>query len=122
VIPSILDALWAEIEPIAFITKEQFARGLDAWEIEPVEIDGELAFVTLTQGPEFHCTSLGIGRPISMAMIRARLEPILDRHGFVTTRTPKSEPRQHRLNLRFGFRAVGEDEFFTIYRLDKPCR
>lgn len=120
---AVIDALWAQIEPIAFITRDQFARGLDAWEVEPVEVDGELAFAALTQGPEFHFTTFGTGHPISLAMIRARLDPILARHGFVTTRTPKDEPRQHRFNRLIGFKVSGEDEHFIHYRLEKsPCR
>lgn len=119
---AVIDALWAQIEPTAYITRDQFARGLDAWEVEPVEVDGELAFAALTQGAEFHFTTFGTGRPISLAMIRARLEPILARHGFVTTRTPKGESRQHRFNKLIGFKAVGESEFFVNYRLDPKCR
>lgn len=116
----VIDALWAQIEPVVYITREQFVRELEQWDIEPVQIDGQLAFVTLTRGPEFHYTSFGLGK-LSIAMIRGWLEPILDRYGYATTRTPKSEPRQHRLNLRLGCTVTGEDEFFIHYRLDKTC-
>lgn len=116
-----IDALWAQIEPTTFMTRGQFERGLDGWTIEAVEIDGELAFAALTHGPEFHFTSFGTGKPISMAMIRARLDPILARHGFVTTRTPKSERRQQRFNRLLGFKVTGSDEFFLHFRLDQKC-
>lgn len=118
----VVDALWAQIELIVFITREQFTRALSEWEIEPVEIDGRLAFAAITKGPEFHFASFDTGASISLAMIRARIEPILDRHGFVTTRTPRSEARQHRFNKRFGFRITGADEFFTHFRMDRPCQ
>lgn len=117
----IVDRLWAQIESVVFITRDQFARGLERWEIEPVEIGGELAFVGLTQGPEFHFASFDTGARITSEMIRSRLTAIMDRHGFVTTTTPKDEPRQHRLNRRLGFVATGENEFFVSYRLDKKC-
>jgi hypothetical protein len=125
--PEVTDLLWAQFVAqlgfgrLVFITREQFDRALDAWEIEPVEINGELAFATLTKGPEFHFASFETGRPISLAMIRERIEPLMERHGFVTTRTPKSEPRQHRFNRLFGFKATGEDEFFVHYRLERAC-
>jgi hypothetical protein len=115
----VIDRLWAQIEPDVYITREQFVRGLVDWDIEAIRIDGELAFVTLTRGPEFHYTSFGVGK-ISIAMIRLWLAPILDLHGYATTRTLKSEPRQHRLNLRLGCTVTGEDEFTIHYRLDRP--
>lgn len=114
----VIDALWAQIEPDVYMTKGQFVRGLDDWEIKDYRIDGALAFVTLTQGPEIHYTTFGIGR-LSIAMIRGWVAPIIERYGYATTKTLKSEPRQHRLNIRIGATVCGEDEFFTHYRLDK---
>jgi hypothetical protein len=119
--PAVIDALWAQIEPIVFITHQQFARGLDAWEIEAVDVDGELAFAVLTRGPEIHFASFGGRTPISRAMIAARIDPLMERYGFVTTRTPKDEGRQHRINRLLGFEAIGADEFFTHFRRDKKC-
>lgn len=117
--PDVIDALWEKIEDIAFITREQFARGLNDWDIEVVRGDEGIAFVTMTQGPEFHFESFGSGALITRAMIMARLNPIIARHGYVTTKTPKDmAPRQHRFNKAFGFRVVGEDDIFTHYRFD----
>jgi hypothetical protein len=119
----VIDRLWAQAEPIVFISRDQFVRGLEGWDIEAVRIDGRLAFAALTNGPEFHFASFDTGAPVTMAMIRSRLDPIIERHGFVSTRTPKSgADRQHRFNRAFGFVATGEDEFFVHYRLDSKCR
>lgn len=116
----VLDRLWEQIEPTVFISKNEWLDGLVGWDIESVEIAGELAFAVLTNGPEFHFASFGTGVQISRAMIRARLDPIIARHGFVTTRTPKEgADRQHRFNLAFGFQVIDEDEFFVVY---KKCR
>ncbi len=119
--PALIDRLWAQIEPIVFITRDQFVRGLEAWDVTPVEIDGELAFCTLVQGPEFHFTSFGTGHRIMRDMIRSHIEPIIAEHGFVTTRTPKDDNRQTVLNRRLGFKVTREDEFFVHARLDRPC-
>tara|TARA_R110000868_G_scaffold155074_2_gene381535 strand:- start:277 stop:642 length:366 start_codon:yes stop_codon:yes gene_type:complete len=120
---TVLDLLWAQIEPTAYITRDQFARGLDEWEIEPVTINGELSFAALVRGAEFHFASFGTGARITMGMIRSRLAPIMDRHGFVTTRTPKAgADRQHRFNRAFGFQVECESEFFVHYRMDKKCQ
>jgi hypothetical protein len=119
----VIDRLWEQIEPVVYITREQFVRGLAEWDIEAIRIDGDLAFVALTKGPEFHFASFDTGAPISRAMIRSRLDPIIERHGFVMTRTPKEgADRQHRFNRAFGFHTTGENEFFIMYRLDKKCR
>lgn len=121
--PDVARRLWEQIEPTVFISHDQFVAGLAEWDIEAVRIDGELAFAVLVKGPEFHFASFNTRTPITRAMIRARLDPIIQRHGFCTTRTPKDgADRQHRFNLAYGFQAVGEDEFMIHYRLERPCR
>lgn len=116
---NIIDRLWQQIEPIVYITRGQFERGLVDWKIEPVEIDGVLAYATLTRGPEFHYTTFNVGKPLSIGMLRRWLDPTIDQYGYAETRTPKDEPRQHRLNIRLGCIVTGEDEFFTHYRLER---
>jgi hypothetical protein len=120
--PDVIDALWAKIEPICFITKEQFALGLEDWDIETMRVDGRLALVALTQGPEFHLESFGEGVPITPKMIKQRFAPLLERYGCVTTTTPiEGMDRQHRFNRAFGFKEVGRTEFMIHYRLEKSC-
>lgn len=121
--PEVIDALWAKIEPIAFITRDQFARGLDDWDVEVVHAGDEIAWVVMTQGPEIHFETFNLGLPITKSMIMERLEPLMEKHGFVTTRTPKlGTNRQHRFNKAFGFKVVGDDEFFVHYRKDASCQ
>jgi hypothetical protein len=114
----IVDRLWAQIEADVYITRDQFVRGLADWNIEPIEVGSVLAWVTLSRGPEFHYTSFDAGMPLSFARMHGWLAPILAEYGYVTTRTLKDEPRQHPVNRRRGFKATGEDEFCTFYRLD----
>ncbi len=115
--------LWAQIEPDVYITRDQFVRGLADWDIEPVLIQGGLAFAGLSRGTEFHLVKLDAKRWITLQMLWGLLNPIMERHGFVTTRTPKEDARQHRFNLSFGFYVTGEDEFCVHYRLDpKKCQ
>lgn len=119
----VVDRLWEQLEPVAFITRGQFERGLRDWDIQTAEFNGELAFAALVRGPEFHLASFDTGMRITREMIRAHLSPIMERHGFVTTRTPKEgADRQHKINRLLGFRETGEDEFFIHYRLETiPC-
>lgn len=115
----IADLLWERAEPLLYISKEQFFKELEAWQIEPVEVGGELAFITMVKGPEFHFQSMGTKHRITRAMIRNFLAPILDKYGHAITHTPIEDPRQHRFNLLIGFQVIGEDGFDKIYRIDQ---
>ncbi len=120
---NVLDRLWEQVEPTVFIGKDEWLAGLAGWDIEAVEIDGKLAFSSLVRGHEFHFASFNTGAKITRDMIRARLDPIIEKHGYVTTKTPKDgADRQHRFNRAFGFHVIGEDEFFIMYRMERKCR
>ncbi len=119
---NLLDRIWEQTEPTVFITREEFERGLERWDIEPVEVNGELAFAAFINGPEFHYATFGTGARITRTMIWSRLNPILDRHGFVTTRTPRGDVRQQRLNRALGFVETGADEFYVHFRLERKCQ
>lgn len=112
------DALWAQVEPQVFITREQFFAGLDGWDVNEIAVGGKPAFVTARRGPLFHFHSLDTGARISLRMIREFLAPIITDHGFAQTMTPKSDTRQQRFNRKLGFAVVGEDEFHMIFRIN----
>lgn len=116
----VIDAIWRQTEPHVFFTREQFERSLDGCVIEPFESDGQLAFVTVVHGPEFHFVSLGTGATISIKMIRDSVQPIIDRYGYVQTRTPKDDVRQRRINEKIGFTIEAEDEAWVLYRMTTP--
>lgn len=119
----VVDALWGQIEPIAYITRDQFVRGLADWSIESARFCDRLAFVFLARGPEFHFASFDTGATVTLKMIRSHLDPIMETHGYAMTRTPKDGfEREHRFNRAFGFKVCGEDEFFTLYKLEPKCR
>jgi hypothetical protein len=116
--PAVLDALWSEIEPTVFITRETWDRGLAGWDITAHRAaDGRLAFVVLTKGPEIHYKSFGV-EPMSLAMFRRWGQPLLDKYGHVVTRTSKDDRRQQRVNRRMGAVVTGEDEFFITFKWD----
>ncbi len=117
---AIVQRLWEKDEPLLFISKEEYVKSLEGWEIVAVPgADGEFAFVALVNGPEFHFQSFGTKAPLTMKAIRGFLTKIIGQHGFAQTRTPKDDERQHRFNRLVGFVAVGEDEFDTIFRIQK---
>jgi hypothetical protein len=119
----VLDFLWEKAKPVVFTTKEAFAQELGTWNVEAVEIDGKLAFITIQKGPEFHFESLDTKHPITRKMITDFLRPIIAEHGFAQTRTPIEDTRQQRFNELFGFRRAGEDGFDILYQIEAvKCR
>lgn len=114
----IIDPLWKKAEPFLFITREQFERGMETLDITPYRFDGELTYVTFVNGPEFHYEVYREGHTLTKGFLREVMRPICLEHGYVTTKTPKHETRQHRFNKTIGFKKTGEDEFNIHYRMD----
>lgn len=119
---SIVDLLWDKVEPVLYISKDQFVDSLEGWEIEPLVVEGEIAFVILTRGPEFHFDSLRTGHKIPLSRIRETIERLIATHGYAETRTPREDFKQRRVNVLFGCERVGEDEYDIHYRLEKIGR
>lgn len=113
------DLLWEKAEPILFISKDQYLATLAEWTIKPVYLDGELAWITVQKGPEFHFQSVGPTRRMPLRMIREFLQGILDEHGYVLTKTPVDDERQQRFNRRFGFVEIDRDALDVHFRLDR---
>jgi hypothetical protein len=113
------DKLWAVLEPRLFVTREQFDTNLKGWELEPVVIGGDLAFIVISKGPEFHYHSLGTGHGIPLQFARELTNRLIARHGYAETSTPKDDVRQQRFNRRFGFVAVGDDGFDIRFRIER---
>jgi hypothetical protein len=116
--PELSDLLWEKAEPVLFITKDEYLATLAEWVIKPVHLDGELAWITVQKGPEFHFQSVGKTRVMPLRLIREFLQGILSEHGFALTKTPIEDTRQQRFNERFGFHRVGQDQYDVHYRLD----
>lgn len=115
--PELVDAIWRQTEATTFISRQQFLDSLEGWEIASREIDGETIGATITRGPEFHFITFGKRKTFSAGLIASCLQPILDQHGFVVTRTPKDDMRQRHFNLLIGFEVQSEDEFYVYFRL-----
>lgn len=112
------DLLWQKAEPVLYISKDAYLETLAEWTIKPVHIDGELAWITVQKGPEFHFQSVGESRAMPLRMIREFLQTIIDQHGYAQTKTPIEDLRQQRFNERFGFQRIGQDQFDIIYRIE----
>lgn len=115
----IIDAIWKETEHKVFISKCEFVATLDGWDLVTKEIDGKVVGATLTNGPEFHFITFGPKKPFTRAFMAECVQPIIDKYGFVRTKTPTDDTRQRRFNLLVGFKLETTDEYFTHYRMEK---
>jgi hypothetical protein len=115
----IIELIWRQAEPSVFLSRREFIAGLEGWDVSAREIDGETVGATLVRGPEFHFVSFGAGRAFPPSLIADCLQPIIERHGFVRTRTPKEDARQRRFNVRIGFVVERDDEFYTYFRMER---
>ena len=110
------DRIWAAVEPSIYLTKEEYLAGLEGWEITPHVIDGETIGAVLVKGTELHFVTWGKWG-LRREDIRHYLNPILHKHGVVTTRTPVDSLRQQRFNRVLGFVETGRSEFFVYFSL-----
>jgi hypothetical protein len=117
--PELVERIWRQVAPSTFLSRREFIDSLDGWDVTPRQVDGEIVGATMARGADFHFISFGSGRGFSPALISACLQPIIDQHGFVRTRTPKEDLRQQRFNIRIGFKRESEDEFYTYFRMER---
>lgn len=89
---------------------------LDGWTVHTAQRAGvDVAFV-ITSGPEIHMLSIVGPRAMSRQNILQHLAPILEEHGYATTRVPIEET-DHRLRLALGFSQTWADENYTYWAL-----
>lgn len=89
---------------------------LDGWTVRTAQRAGaDVAFV-ITRGTEIHMVSLVGPRAMSRRNILEHLAPILEEHGYATTRVPASET-DHRLRLALGFTMTWQDQDYTYWAL-----
>lgn len=118
-IADVVEKIWQQVNPATYVSRQEFVSGLEGWVITPRDIDGETIGATLVRGAEFHFVTFGLRKAFPSALIAECLQPIIDQHGFVVTRTPKEDVRQRRFNTLIGFRVVSEDEYYVNFHLNQ---
>lgn len=111
---AIIDRLWEDC-PL-FLTRSEFERTLDGWDIEEVRDDNGMA-VVVSKGAEFHFQILDHGFQVTREHLRRWPGALIAKYGYAVTRTPKDDERQIRFNRRLGFEVVGEDDFDYTMRI-----
>jgi hypothetical protein len=110
--------LWRLVSDQLFLSESEFYEWLHGWEVSCIERADALVAIRLRKGPEFHFVMTGSTRSVTRADINSCIQPIIDEHGYATTKTPKDDARQQRFNELLGFVKTGEDEFDIHYRIE----
>jgi hypothetical protein len=91
-------------------------NALDGWTVHTAQRAGvDVGFVAI-KGPEIHILPIVARKALSRKNITAYLKPLLDEHGYVTTRVPVADTN-HRLRINLGFELTWSDERFTYWAL-----
>ena len=115
-------AEWSSVDRAA---AEQLTR--DGWTLHPGMIDGELACIAIASGPEvlFVAAPKWRRRLMLRERTRAFLAPLLERHGYLTTRADPEDGHRKFLE-RLGFEFTWNDgrlDHFMLCELpfDRAC-
>ena len=114
---NLIDRLW-EDSPL-FLTKEEFAKSFEGWDIDPVEHSGEIVGAFVVKGPHFHFAKFDSSYQATREILRKYPGELIAKYGYAETQTPKDDLRQRRFNERLGGKIVGETEYDVIYRFDR---
>lgn len=118
----LVDLMYAHKSDLLFVTPVQYRAALEGWTLEPLYIEGDLAFVLVSKGPEFHYVSFETGHRLPLKLFANRCMQLHRRHGYFETRTPKEDRKQQHFNERVGMKRIGEDAYDFHYRLtDVPA-
>lgn len=93
-------------------------REFEAWEFHPYERGGEIQAIAAMQGTEIHFAIAPNWRRILICRQRTRefLAPLIDRFGFLTTRSISID-LNHRFLSRLGFNKTWDDGKCSHYML-----
>jgi hypothetical protein len=114
-----IDFLFAKAAEERDVTREDFAAMLYGWDIGPLAVDGAVVGMVMLRFHEIHMwlepmAALRHAR----RLIREYLLPNIEKHGYLTTVTPKDE-KTERLLVRLGFYKTSEDADRRTYRIEK---
>lgn len=92
---------------------------LAGWQAHPLTVDGQHVGTVVSKGPEVHVALVPGYRPraCQRRIVRELLAPILEAHGFLTTRVRLSEAAPHEFVRRVGFRPTWACDRYQYYLL-----
>jgi hypothetical protein len=94
---------------------------LNGWVFFDYVDNGTLLACGIRKGPEIHITVAPgrRGTAINRRTLRGFLGPLLEEHGYLTTRVARTRPEQRDFVVRLGFQKTWEDPMFHYYLLGR---
>lgn len=107
------------LRPVLDAAGTRDASVFDGWEVVPGFIDGTHAATAVVNGTEVHFAVVPALRRRAINRRRAQefVAPLLERHGFLTTRVRLTSESSKQFVERVGFKPTWSDGFFQYYLL-----
>jgi hypothetical protein len=113
----LIAALWKD-SPL-FLTLEEFTRGLEGWQLDPIPGPQGVAGVVVHKGPQFHFAKFDPSFQVGRDILKRYPGELIARYGYAETKTPIDDARQQRFNARLGFVEVSRDDLDITYRINR---
>lgn len=114
-----IDVLYEHVSRYIPLTKEQYAKTLDGWDLSEVSLGDIFAGVLMMRGHEIHvCLDSYLCLKRSRELIRMLLINKLKSLGYLTTVALKNDEKSNRFIKRLGFYITQENEQFIFYRIE----
>ena len=99
------------------ISRADFDIAMNDWQLDPVELSGEVVGCVMTKGNEIHIAAepKHFGRWAARTLSRKYLINGIERYGYLVT---KVFPHNEDFVQRLGFYKTGIDGSFITYRID----
>lgn len=115
----LLDPVVQSIRQGTALSRQTILDYFKDWDALPLVIAGQHVATAVVKGTEIHFALVPGKRPpgSTRGAVRAFLSPLLDKHGFLTTRVQHHRLDQKRFVQRVGFKPTWRDDQFDYYLL-----
>lgn len=115
----LLEPVISSIRKGTSLPRQEIEKFLIDWEVIPVVADSVHAATVIAKGTELHIALAEGYKPkaCQRKVIKGFLQPLFDKHGFLTTRIPHHRLTQKRFVERVGFKSTWKDDVFEYYML-----
>ena len=92
----------------------------DDWTVSYIRRHGEIVGATLVKGSELHCHRIkASGMWITRQDIERTIQPIIEKHGYCTTKVRQSNTIGHAFVRRLGFVVTHSDSDCIHYKCER---
>lgn len=115
----LLEPVISSIRKGTSLPRQEIEKFLNDWEVIPVIADNVHAATVIAKGTELHIALVEGYKPkaCQRRTIKSFLQPLFNKHGFLTTRIPHHRLPQKKFVERVGFKPTWKDDTFEYYML-----